>query len=172
MKHARSVATSSAVDLRGFSYPLEPYLRKQEWQLERLEGRMARLQQTLSEALAQGRVLQAQFDEQALQMQQAVQSRLDPRLYQRGLAYLAQARCRIDEQGREIESLQAQRNALKTECIAQQRTIDGLQEHRTAALRDYTQEVARLAAAEADRDWIGRMPLRVRSAADALEVLA
>ncbi|NEJ40769.1 hypothetical protein, partial [Rhizobium ruizarguesonis] len=66
MKQATPVAVASAVDLRGFSYPLEPYLRKQEWQLERLEGRMARLQQTLTEALAQGRALQAQFDAQAL----------------------------------------------------------------------------------------------------------
>jgi len=172
MKQAAPVAVASAVDLRGFSYPLEPYLRKQEWQLERLEGRMARLQQTLTEALAQGRALQAQFDAQALQMQQAVQNRLDPRWYQRGLAYLAQARCRIDDQDREIEALQARRDALKSECIAQQRTIDGLQEHRTAALRDYALEAARLAAAEADRDWIGRMRVRTGTAIDGVEAAA
>ncbi|BFO56021.1 MULTISPECIES: hypothetical protein [Comamonadaceae] len=161
----------ASVDLRGFTYPLEPYLRKQEWQLERLEARLARLLQDIARAVEQGRELQAQFDAQAQQMQQWMQVRLDPRLHQRGLAYLADARRRIADHTRELEALHAQRVALKAECIAQQRTIDGLQEHRADAVRDYALEAVRLAAAEADRDWIGRMALRAASSNHAPEVM-
>ncbi|SFD93450.1 hypothetical protein [Paracidovorax konjaci] len=152
----------SQVDLRGFSYPLEPYLRKQEWQLERLEGRLAQVQKQLLSAQESRRSLYLQFEGQARQMLQWTQARIDPHMHQRGLAYLAGVRQRIETQDQEIQSLDARKASLHEEFVAQQRTIDGLQDHRSGALREYAQEVMRVQAAEADRDWIGRLPLRAR----------
>ncbi|MDA8456961.1 hypothetical protein M4R22_19560 [Acidovorax sp. GBBC 3334] len=155
-------AVFSQVDLRGFSYPLEPYLRKQEWQLERLEGKLAQVQKQLLCAQDSRRGLHLQFEGQARQMLQWTRARLDPHMHQRGLAYLADVRQRIETQDQEIQSLHAQKASLHEEFVAQQRTIDGLQEHRSIALQEYAQEVTRVQAAEADRDWIGRIPLRAR----------
>ena len=163
-------AVFSQVDLRGFSYPLEPYLRKQEWQLERLEGKLAQIQKLLLSAQESKHGLHVQLQGQSRQMLQWTQARLDPRMHQRGLAYLADIQHRIETQDQEIQSLDAQRIAIREEFVAQQQTIDGLQEHRANALREYAQEVTRLQAAEADRDWIGRIQLRANQRAKPSEV--
>lgn len=148
------------VDLRGFSYALTPYLRKQEWQMERLQARMARLQQSLLQAEQALQEHETSLHAQAGQLRQSLHTRPDPLVYRRGLAFLSELHVRIDRQKQEVQALRVQKADLQAECLAQQRSIDGLLEHRTQALRDYALESERAAAAEADRDWVGRLAMR------------
>ncbi|WCM91114.1 hypothetical protein M5C99_11795 [Acidovorax sp. NCPPB 2350] len=160
----RTSAQGALVDMRGFSYALVPYLRKQEWQMERLEGQLVKLQHAIAMAKEERRSADAAFQAQAAHLQRNVHARPDPRAHLQGLAYLADMRRQMDVQDREIEALCDQRVQLQGECLAQQRAIDGLLEHRSDAMQHYVQEALRLAAAEADRDWIGRVCMRsVRS---------
>lgn len=149
---------------RGFSYALAPYLRRQEWQMERLQARLARQSQGLAQAQAQLQAKQAQLQAHAAQMRQSLQSRLDPQAHRRGLAFLSALHAGIARQNQEIETLQAQKTALQTECLAQQRGIDGLLEHRAGAMRDHAQQAARAEAAQADRDWVSRHAIRTQMA--------
>lgn len=148
------------VDLRGFSYALTPYLRKQEWQMERLQARMTGLQHSLAQAEHALQEQEASMQAHAAQMRQAMHSRPDPLLHRRGLAFLSGLHARIDSQKQEVQALRAQKADLQAECLAQQRSIDGLLEHRTQALHEYALEAGRAAAAEADRDWVGRLAMR------------
>ena len=94
---------------------------------------------------------------QSAHIQQGLIQRPDPSSHQRGLAFLAQLQQRISAHKRSLKALQTERLLLQSECLAQQRKLDGLEEHRTQALHDYATQAAQREAADADRDWIGRM---------------
>lgn len=156
----RDILPKSRVDLRGFSYELAPYLHKQEWQMERLEARLAKVQQAIAkhrEALnAQQKLMQSG----ALHLQQLMQSRPDPSAHRQGMSYLSDVRSRISKLQDEIDELVVQRAQLQAECVAQQQSVDGLLEHRDTAMHQFALEHERLAASEADRDWISRSSAR------------
>jgi hypothetical protein len=128
--------------------------------MERLQARMARLQQSLVLAEQVLQEHEASLHAQAGQLRQSLHSRPDPLVHRRGLAFLSELHVRIDRQKQEVRSLLEQKEDLRAECLAQQRVIDGLLEHRAQALRDYALESERTAAAEADRDWAGRLVMR------------
>lgn len=153
----RQGAPNLPADPRGFTYPLTPYLRQQTWHMERLESRLAQVNRALLAARAEGDALQAAFADQASHLHRLMQPRPDPLAQQRGLTYLAFLQGQIQAQAEEMTRLASQKSTLQTECVAQQRKIDGLAEHRAAAVQDHANELARLAAAEADREWIGRL---------------
>lgn len=162
---------SAHADLRGFTYALAPYLRKQEWQMERLENRLARLRQLLVELREQRAALDLDFQSQVSLLQLNWQPRPNPQMHQRGLGYLAQLRGQIQQKDKEIDALCEQNAFLQAECVAQQRKIDGLQEHRADAIQEYANDCARSAAAEADRNWIGRLYYRTARDAHSFESL-
>ncbi|GKS74664.1 hypothetical protein AVME950_07230 [Acidovorax sp. SUPP950] len=166
-----NAAQSVNADLRGFTYALAPYMRKQEWQMERLENRLARLRQSLAESREQRAALDLDFQSQVAHLQLNWQPRPDPHMHQRGLGYLAQLRGHIQEKDREIEALCEQKALLQADCVAQQRKIDGLKEHRADAIQEYVNDAARAAAAEADRSWIGRLYYRTARGAESFENL-
>lgn len=152
---------SSHVDTRGFTYALAPYMRKQEWQLELLENRLAQAQKVLDVARQERQRLDALFSEQLSHLQEQSQSRPNPQMHSRGIGYLADLRTRMSAQDEEIAKLRARRDELQAQLVAQQRTIDGLVEHRDDALKEFVEEETRRQAAEADRDWIGRSVFRI-----------
>lgn len=162
MKHDQSV-TISGIDSRGFVYALAPYLRKQEWQLERLENQLAQANRLLEAAQERRGQLDADFDLQKKSLSTWMHPNPNPHAYQRGLLYLTHLRGEMKRQDQHIEALALQRQALRAECMAQQLRLDGVVEHRLGELREYSNNQARLSAAETDRDWVGWTAL-VRSA--------
>lgn len=160
---------STHADLRGFTYALAPYMRKQEWQMERLENRLALLRQSLAESREQRAALNLDFQSQVSHLQLNWQPRPNPQMHQRGLGFLAKLRGRIQEKDRDVEALCEQKALLQAECVAQQRKIDGLKEHRADAIQEYVNDAARSAAAEADRNWIGRLYYRTARGAESFE---
>lgn len=147
---------ASVIDTRGFVYALAPYLQKQEWQLERLENQLAHASRQLVEAQARRDGLDEDFESQMASLRTSMHPSPNPQAYQRGLLYLAHLRSEMKKQDQEIEVLLSQKEQVRTQCIAQQLRLDGLAEHRANELQEYAGDRARLLAAEADRDWIGR----------------
>lgn len=156
----RAPSPSSHVDLRAFSYPLAPYVRKQQWHMDTLQTQLAHALKDVSAAQAELDASRALLSAQAGQMQHSLTTRPDPTSHRRGLAFLAQLQHRIGAQLAQLQALQARRERLQADCIAQQRKLDGLAEHRAQALDEYAAEASRRELAEADRDWIGRIHLR------------
>ncbi len=150
----------SQVDLRGFDYALAPFVRQQEWRMERLQQQLAAVQRELASARQQRNTLLANLHAQAGSMQAQLEARVDANAHQRGLAYLAGLRQRIHLQDGEIARLEGDRSRAQADCMAQQVKLDGLEEHRAGELRTFVEEATRREAAEADRDWIGRASLR------------
>lgn len=151
---------SSQVDIRGFVYALAPYMRKQEWQRELLENRLAQSQKALDTARRERECLDVVFADQLLHLQVQSQSRPNPQMHSRGIGYLANLRSRMKAHDDEVAKLRARRDELKAQLVAQQRTIDGMVEHRAGALKEFVDEETRRQSAEADRDWIGRSLFR------------
>lgn len=151
---------ASVVDARGFVYALTPYLQKQEWQLERLENQLAHASRQLVEAQARRGELNEGFESQMVSLRTSMNSSPNPQAYQRGLLYLAHLRSEMQKQDQEIEELLSQKELVRAQCIAQQLRLDGLAEHRANELQEFSDNRARLSAAEADRDWIGRAVVR------------
>lgn len=151
-----SQRATSAVDTRGFVYELAPYLQKQEWQLERLENQLAHANRQLAEARARRDELDEDFEHQMRSLRKWMYPNPNPQAYQRGLLYLTHLRSEMKKQDREIEVLLSEKELVRAQCIAQQLRLDGLLEHRANELQEYSGNRARLLAAEADRDWIGR----------------
>lgn len=141
---------------KGFVYQLAPYLRKQEWQSDRLEHRMSQLKRQMA-SLAQSRAaIASQTEEQTAYLHASQQARLNPALHRSGLLHLLELRHQLQRCDNELADLGAQKELLQAEWIAQQRKIDGLMEHRTTMLQAHVAETQRLAAVEADRDWLSR----------------
>lgn len=150
----------SRVDLRGFSYALSPYVRQQEWHMDSLKAQLARAQRLVVEAQGKFDAMGASLRAQSAHIQQGLHQRPDPSSHQRGLSFLAQLQQRITDQKRSLLALESERLRLQSECLAQLRKLDGLEEHRTVALHDYASQAAQREATEADRDWLGRFHTR------------
>jgi len=158
-------ASSPQVDMRGFQYDLMPFVKKQEWQMESLQRQLSKAQAAVVQAQEELAAMQGALQVQSQEIQKASLARPDPLAHQRGLEFLVHLLHRIQEQQLTVEELQAEKAAIQSECVAQQCKLDGLAEHQAQARQDFAVEQARLAASEADRDWIGRLKQRARNSA-------
>lgn len=147
------------VDMRGFQYALKPFVQKQEWIKESLQRRLAKAQAALTNAQEELAGTQGTLEAQSKHIQHALLNKADPIAHQRGLEFLVSLIESIEAQKREIEKLQAEKKNIHSEYLAQQCKLDGLNEHYIQAQQDFAVEQTRNAAAEADREWIGRMKL-------------
>lgn len=150
-------ADSAQVDMRGFQYALTPFVKKQEWHMESLQRQLSKAQVAWAQAQEELKTMQIGLEVHSAQVQQALDKRPDPFTHQRGLEFLVTLRNHIQKQHRTLDSLRVEKARIQSECLVQQRKLDGLAEHRNQAQSDFASEQARHVAAEADRDWIGRM---------------
>ena len=147
---------NSQADMRGFNYALAPYLRKQEWLYERLQNQLAQRNRELATAREMLEALQEQLELQAKSLQDLMHTRPSPEVHKQGMAYIARLRKQISEKDTEVQVLLQERNQAQTQCVTQQLKLDGLHDHREQEQASYAAQAMRLAAAEADRDWMGR----------------
>ncbi|WP_198971509.1 hypothetical protein [Xylophilus sp. ASV27] len=150
-------STSTTADVRGFSYSLAPFLHQQEWRMDKARNELARIQREITAVEAEREQLDAMTQNCAAELQCRFSSHADIDGYRRGLAYLALLRHRVMASQQRHGLLRSRRAELQSEVIAQQRKLDGLERHRADELQVYAQEIERIASAEADRDWIGRV---------------
>ncbi len=159
----RPTTPSARVDLRGFAYALTPFVRQQEWQMESLQTQLVQAQRAVAEANAKLESLKALLHAQAAHVEQGLLKRPDPLAHRRGLQFLAQTQQHIVAQKGSVAALVKEHKRLQAESIDQQRKLDGLAEHRAQAEQEYAEEATRREAAEADREWIGRMRYRANA---------
>ncbi|MCT8175460.1 hypothetical protein [Variovorax sp. CY25R-8] len=144
------------VDIRGFSYPLEPVRQRQQWQLDRSLAALGRAQKLLDQTEEQLKQLRETHDAQARALSEATLRRLDPGAHRRALGYLTHLR----ERSKELETLRdtqrLARDELRRECTERRLRLDGLDRHKEDALTDYAHEIRQRNANEQDRDWLAR----------------
>lgn len=151
------------VDLRGFSYPLAPHTLQQQWRMDKLQSQLAKAHAAVIDAQGKLDAMHGVLRTQSEHMQQSLLKTPNPATYQHGLAYLAQLQHQIGIQKQSLDDLREEHARLRAENIAQQRKLDGLEEHKTQSQQIYAAEIIRSEAAEADRDWIGRAHHRVEA---------
>jgi hypothetical protein len=144
------------VDVRGFTYTLEPVRQKQQWRLDRLMAELARTQQALATTEAQMEELRRTHEAQARAVGHAQTQRIDPAAHRHALNYLAGLCERTRELDEERKLLVQSCDSLREACVAHQLRIEGLVRHKEEALAEYAHEMRLRASAEQDRDWLAR----------------
>ena len=151
---------SSSVDLRGFSYQLEPILQRTQWEIDALQMRLGLSLRALEECQSSLRDMEAKLGSQVAALGVTWQARLDPQSYQQGLLFLAQRKQDIETQRKTLESLQENHMLIQKECVVKQQKIELIQSHRNECLDDFMVTQTNLQSSEADRDWNARSTWR------------
>lgn len=152
-----SATTESAVkdvDVRGFSYALEPLRQRQRWQLDAALAALARAQRALDATEARLSQLHEAHDAQARALSEAVMRRLDASAHRRALTYLAHLRERAAQLEIERNRQRDARDEQRRDCVARQLRLDGLEQHRQDTLNEFADDARRRQANEQDRDWL------------------
>lgn len=152
----KPASTPTGADLRTFRYGLEPYVRTQEWQLDKLHAALGMARRAHDEALQQQRTLEAELRAQAQVLERGFQARRDPAAHRRGLDFLSTLQQRIGRQHEQVQRLRQQLVEAQRACAQQQRKLEGLQDHRAQAANTFVADAQRQDAAERDRDWLSR----------------
>ena len=163
---------SSQVDLRGYSYALEPLQRKQQWALASLLSKLGRAQKACSNAQATLDALQTTYQQQVASAGQWLQQPLDPQAHARALAYLTLMAQRIFDANQALSKCHQERQKLLDACTAQQQKIEVLSRHRDETLQAYAQEQSRQTLVQADRDWIAHSYMRAKNTSQIDAILA
>ena len=150
------MSQSSQVDLRGFTYALEPLQHKQQWRMEQLQCQFAKAQAAWLESKNELLKLQRMLSDQSDLARDALQKRVDPQTHRQTVAYLTQLNQRVEESILAEASKREERELIFASMIEQHKKLDVLVEHKNLELEDYVKEMSRLDQIQVDRDWIAR----------------
>jgi predicted nucleic acid-binding Zn-ribbon protein len=145
-----------STDLRGFRYTLEPLLRRQRWELEALQARIAQVNRDIGDGVRALESVQARLAAHSQQMTPATSKHLDPLLQQCNLHWLTRLRDEIARSQRALETLRGRRDSLMADHLRLQGKLGVLERHREQRLAEYSQECQSRTAAAADREWLAR----------------
>jgi hypothetical protein len=148
--------STAMVDLRGFVYPLDAILRKQEWEFSRLQASLLKASERLRAMQDRCQLMQEQQHSQKLAIEAALASRFDPFSYQRSLAYLVQSQLLLVSAQSQLQILREECDSLRRECVAQGVRMQMLETHRDLAVRDHVAAEQTRQINEMDRDWCTR----------------
>ena len=148
-----------SVDLRRFTYALEPLRSQRKWQLEALLTRLGRAQAAVQQAEEDLAILRERHRSMSLEMAEALVRGVNPAQYILGLQWLAHLKSQILDQKQTLESLHTERAEIRAQCQAHHHKVEVLDEHRADCVLVFAQEEAGRQALEADRDWIARLRL-------------
>jgi len=158
MASTTSGQASSArdIDVRGFTYALEPVRQRQQWRLDKAMTALAQAQKQLAETEAKLAQLLATHDEQAQQLGQALMQRLDPVAHRRHLGYLTSLRKQWLELDQTRQEQRTNCERCRQQCLREQVRLEGLTQHKEDALAQYGDEMRQRNLNEQDRDWLAR----------------
>lgn len=148
-----------SVDLRRFTYALEPLRRQRKWQLEALLTRLGRIQVAVQQAEDELSNMRGQLQAASQRIALATARRMDPSSHVLGLQWLIRQKSRILDQEQRLESLRSERTEIRARCQAHHHKVEVLDEHRAECVFEFTREEAGRQSLEADRDWIARARL-------------
>lgn len=147
---------SSQVDLRGFTYALEPLQQKQLWQMEQLQCELAQAQAVWLAAKDELLKLELTLRDLSDAARQLLQKKFDPQTHRQTLAYLVQLRQQVEESVQIEAQLRATKETIFSAVVEQQKKLDALVEHKNTEVLEYVKERSRLDQMQMDRDWIAR----------------
>lgn len=143
-------------DLRGFAYPLQGVIQRQQWQCDRLRKAWAQCQRGTREARLQLARLQAEHQQVREGVNRQWLHRPDARLHQGFIVHLARQQTDIQRWRGEIAIRAAAQARAREAYQIQRQRLEATERHREAAISAFVQAQARAVAAEADRDWLSR----------------
>jgi hypothetical protein len=147
---------TTAVDLRGFAYPLEPLRRKQQWRVDALQAKLALAMKSLGQARQERDAAAAELAACAQQMRQRSGGALDPAAYARQLAYLIELQAGVERRTQQVEQRAHERQAVKDEYVEAQRSVDVTNAHREECMKEYIVYEQNRMNGEVDREWLAR----------------
>jgi hypothetical protein len=147
---------TNEVDLRGFNYPLEPLLKRQQWNLDALQLKLGRLEKAAGAATVSRTVTQAAYDEHARDVRKGPGVALEPAAYGRTLAHLAGLQAEIARLNLRLEELRQERRALQAEYLSTQVKMNIAKTHKQECLLDYAASQQNRLDSERDREWLAR----------------
>jgi hypothetical protein len=146
----------STADLRGFLYPLDAVMRRQQWQLDRLRGEWARCQRATRDARLQLIGLDARREQACLAATNNWASRPDVSIQSASIAYLARIQAEVKAQRGLIGNLARLQSEARAQYLHHRQRLAAIERHREQAVCLFVQEQLRRSAADADRDWLSR----------------
>jgi uncharacterized coiled-coil protein SlyX len=147
---------TNEVDLRGFAYSLEPLLKRQQWNVDALQLKLARLEKAIGELTSNRGRIQAAYDEHARTMRTDSGVALEPAAYGRSLAHLAAQQGEIAGLNEQLDGLRQELRHLQGECLRSQVKVDITLAHKAECLKEYMDSQQNRLNSERDRDWLAR----------------
>ncbi|UGQ47971.1 hypothetical protein [Massilia endophytica] len=145
-----------------FLYPLEPYRRRCEWDLNEALCDLAAATQALAEQETRCDAAQRELAAAQGAGTQRPGSLLRPDLHRLTQDYLAHLHRQLRRQQEEAARLAAQREEALGRSHHLRKLTDGVEEHRRGALREHEKQLAALACKDADDIWLQRIGWRTR----------
>jgi hypothetical protein len=146
----------AGMDLRSFTYALEPVRQRKHWEFDAALARLANLRLQMVERETERHALMAEYEARGERAARAWAIRPDPDARRRLVGYLALLQQRMADIERELAALVMKLDLARRDCAAKQKKLDVIEEHRSAALRSYTSEEHRKLATRTDQDWTSR----------------
>lgn len=144
----------TAGDKRGFRYPLEAIALRQQWAIDRLEGRIRAEQANLDAIERKQAELRTGAQTQATRAQDAWTQAPDPATRRPMLGYLAQLQADQARLRLAAESIRAQLKELQAAVVEQRIRLGALEEHRGTVREAFLMGQQRSADARADAQWL------------------
>lgn len=143
-------------DLRGFSYPFEPHLKRQKWRLEALLIRLKHVQAAHLEWKQRVSSLREEFRLGSEEALREVIRQCDPATHGLRLQWLALLRNGIQDAERRVEELDSERESIRAKCLLEQRRIEVFNRHKESSAEEYLRSEGARAVKAADQDWLLR----------------
>lgn len=139
-----------------FHWKLFPLQCKLEWDLDAAKGRLAACLRECDDAAALLHSLEGAHAQQAGWAAKAMQSRLNPELHGRSLAYLADRQAQILGARLAWRRMQDAVAAARAECLRCRQRLDQLERVREQAMAQHTGTQRHRQARDADSAWLAR----------------
>ena len=147
---------SSSVDLRGFVYQLEPIRKRNKWELDAFQQKLALAQKEFSAGQNILNSLKQKYTSKMLVTKSSWHEQLNLVNHQHALFYLQALQRRIENQSMELVTLKEKLDTLRELCLEQQMKLELIDVHRESSVSDYKLEQQNIQSAEADREWNAR----------------
>ncbi|SEK92980.1 hypothetical protein SAMN05216359_10416 [Roseateles sp. YR242] len=143
-------------DLRGFTYVLDPVRQKAQWQLDTLQRELAIATARVAALRQEAAALSARLAALAHEARSTAAAPINPSLHHQRLAYLADAQRRLTRLAADLSTAEATQADGTRRVSEQQLALDAINDDRERSREAYAAERQRVAAIEADDDWLTR----------------
>ncbi|WP_005034710.1 hypothetical protein [Holophaga foetida] len=143
-----------SVDLRGFSYALEPLRQQRQWRLDRLLVQLGSLQTRIHEIEKELEQRNESFSMLSRDIGLERSKGISQSCFSLQLHWLVRLKTEILGLQDDLFRLREERVQLRAKCLVQQYKLDVLDTHRKDCIAEFSVGETNRMAKEADRDWL------------------